>query len=100
MTVLDALPSIEVSVLVAGKELMEYEGRNEVDDEPLASKTVLRYIESISGSEFAINLVVLPLFHLDCPEVVFNVFVDGNYIVRDRLLQSPALLLVTGIHRY
>jgi hypothetical protein len=79
MAVLDALPGVEVSVSASGKELTEYEERKE-EDEPLAVKTVLRYIESISGSEFMINLKISPPFRFDYPQIGFRVFVDGKYI--------------------
>lgn len=82
MAILDALPGVVVSISAAGKELTEFEDHQENLQGPLAGKTVLRCLESVSGTEFAVNLTVSSSFVFDCPNIVFNVHVDGNFIVR------------------
>jgi hypothetical protein len=80
MAVLNSLPGLAVSVSVAGKELPEYEHREDESDGPLANKTVLRYIESISDAEFAINFRISPPFQLDCYALNFRVSIDGKRV--------------------
>ena len=72
MAVLDSLPGLAVSVAVAGNELPEYECRDEEPDGPLANKTVLRYVESISDAEFVINFRISPPFQLGLPALHFK----------------------------
>jgi len=81
MAILDALPGVAVSVSAAGMELTEFEDNQKNMEGPLASKTVQKCLESVSGSEFAINLKVSSSFVFDCPNIVFRVFVDGKFIV-------------------
>lgn len=80
MAILDALPGLSVSISIAGKDLPEYENRDEEIHGPLATKTVLRYIQSISDSEFVINFRISPPFQLDCPVLEFRVSIDGTPI--------------------
>lgn len=62
MAVNDAVPGIEVSILINGKPVEEYEDSGEEIDGPLASKTVVKYIEALSDTEFTINTDAFPAF--------------------------------------
>jgi hypothetical protein len=103
MAILDALPGVAVSISVAGMELTEFEDNQGNMEGPLAGKTVQRCLASVSGSEFAINLKVSSSFVFDCPNIVFRVFVDGEFIVgkyceRWKILDSHWTSTVPGIY--
>ena len=62
MAVIDEVPGVEVSILIDGQPVEEYEDTDEKVNGPLASKTVVKYIEVISDTEFTISFAVLPAF--------------------------------------
>lgn len=103
MAILDALPGVKVSTSAAGKELKEFEDHQENLEGPLACKTLLRCLESVSDSEFAVNITVSPSFIFDCPNIVFRVFVDGDFIMGkycrpSKLLGGDWTRTVSGIY--
>lgn len=62
MAVVDAVPGVEVSIWINGQPVTEYEDVGEEVDGPMAPKTVVKYIEAISDTEFGVNVSVLPIF--------------------------------------
>ncbi|ELR02078.1 hypothetical protein VC83_08547 [Pseudogymnoascus destructans] len=62
MAVIDAVTGLEVSIWINGQPGKEFEDASEEVDGPLASKTVVKYIEAISDTEFGVKVSVLPTF--------------------------------------
>ncbi|KAE9368743.1 hypothetical protein N431DRAFT_347016 [Stipitochalara longipes BDJ] len=84
MAILASLPGIEVSVIVKEQSLAEY-----FDDDfdlVLEPITVSNYIQSETGKEFSIKLVVKDPFNLSYPTLGFQIYVDGVK-VREPLLR-------------
>lgn len=82
MAILDALPGVEVSILINGQSVEEYVDAGEEVDGPLASKTVVKYIEAISDAEFAVKASVLPAFRVHMQamsDLAFQVYIDGKW---------------------
>lgn len=63
MAVIDAVPGVEACILINGRPVEEYVDSGEEIDGPLASKTVVKYIEAISDAEFTIRTNGLPTFN-------------------------------------
>lgn len=84
MAVLDILPGVEVAVTVNGLPLKEYTDHDQ--EEP--TNTVTRYIEAVSGTEFAINFKAAQstVFKGDC--LTAKVFMDGHKVSSTLLKQS------------
>jgi len=84
MAIFDGLPGIEVAICVDGEALTEY---MDADFETeLGSTTVSSYIQSETGKEFSIKLIVKDPFELFYPTLGFQIFVDGVK-VREPLLR-------------
>jgi hypothetical protein len=83
MAIPDFLPGVSVTVRVGNVPLAEYPDPNpNLDlifavDAHTATKTVTHYIEAVSDSEFAIDLVVQPPYVHSCANLGFSVYVDG-----------------------
>jgi hypothetical protein len=96
MAVLESLPGVEVCVCVDGNALEEYKDDEEVKVTPgpvgehQASKTVSKYIESITGKEFCIRATISPAFLFDCPRLSFKLRIDGKRM--DGVLSSKHLV--------
>ncbi|KFY72116.1 hypothetical protein V499_07733 [Pseudogymnoascus sp. VKM F-103] len=83
MAVIDAVPGVEVSVCVNSHPVKEYEDTDEIIDGPLASTTVVKYIEAISDTQFTINITVHPAFdeHRQTrDDLLVNAKVDGKWV--------------------
>ncbi|KAG9385459.1 hypothetical protein A1F94_005006 [Pyrenophora tritici-repentis] len=65
-------PGIEVAVIVNGQRLEEYD-----DDEEPRPKTVTKYIEAQSGTEFAIATSFKPPFPTQC-DIKTCLYIDGK----------------------
>jgi len=87
MAVLEGLKGIEVTVHVDGQALHEYED-DEAERQPgaigeyQASKTVTKYVEAVTGKEFAISIKVRAPYEMDCPTLAFWIMVDGSEVSR------------------
>lgn len=102
MAVLQSLPGIEVFVCVKGEALEEYdddEAQADVEsgetNQYQASKTVSKYIESVTDQEFAIKLLVGNPYYFDCGSLGFSIRVDGRK-VRSPLLRRDEYSSVNG----
>lgn len=83
-------PGIEITVLVDGQPLKEYDCENDhgrksncFTPEVLAhqdERMVTKYVESVTGKNFSIKLKVNLAPELDCPTLGFSVFVNGKWI--------------------
>lgn len=83
MAVLDTLPGITVSILINGQSAEEFIDEGEEVDGPLAPVTVVKYIEAISDTEFAVKASVHPVFwenRLMVDDILFQVWVDGKCV--------------------
>ncbi|KAH0153042.1 hypothetical protein KCU67_g9631, partial [Aureobasidium melanogenum] len=78
MAVLDGLPGVEVTVVVDGKDLHEYQDADMEDDEG----TITKYIEAVDNANFAIRIKVTKdaTFHGNC--LSFRVMVEGLTVRR------------------
>jgi hypothetical protein len=102
MAIHDALPGGSVTITVAGEVLKEHRDPYEEVEGLLARKTVLHYIEVVSGTEFAVNVNLPRLFKLDCDHITFYVAVDGKKICgkpchSSKLRDTPFNLTVSGM---
>ncbi|OBT76398.1 hypothetical protein VF21_03624 [Pseudogymnoascus sp. 05NY08] len=82
MAILEAVPGVDVSILINGQLIEEHIDADEEVEGPLAPKTVVRYIEAISDAEFAVKASVLPAFRENkqaVDDLVFHVKVDGKW---------------------
>jgi hypothetical protein len=60
MAVLDSVPGLKAEVVVAGASVQEYVDK----DEEVPPNTVLKYIEAVSGAEFAVQYTLKPSFKM------------------------------------
>ncbi|KFZ08013.1 hypothetical protein V502_09600 [Pseudogymnoascus sp. VKM F-4520 (FW-2644)] len=82
MAVIDTLPGVDISISINGQSVKEYEDAGEEAGGPLGPKTVVKYIEAISDTEFAIKASVLPAFRVhrqSIYDLAFQVDVDGKW---------------------
>ncbi|KFY49060.1 hypothetical protein V495_00779 [Pseudogymnoascus sp. VKM F-4514 (FW-929)] len=80
MAVIDTVPGVEVSILINGQPVEEYVDSGEEIDGPLASKTVVKYIEAISDAEFIIKASALSAFYQHRKtkdDILVGVEIDG-----------------------
>lgn len=105
MAILDALPGVEVSILTNGQSVEEYVDADEVVDGPLASKTVVKYIEAISDAEFTVKRTVLDSFRLHKQKVddlLFQVKLDGKWAAgsywENASLFAPDIYQIAGFY--
>jgi hypothetical protein len=78
MAILKGLTGIRVTILSAGKKLDEHK-----KIEPrgaFCNRTVSKYIESTTDAEFSFKLRVSEGYQLDCPTLLFTIYVDGQSI--------------------
>ncbi|KFY34976.1 hypothetical protein V494_06311 [Pseudogymnoascus sp. VKM F-4513 (FW-928)] len=83
MAVIDAVPGLEVSVCINGQPVNEYEDSGEEIDGPLASKTVVKYIEATSDAEFTINVTIDPAFDAHRgtrDDLLVDAKIDGKWV--------------------
>lgn len=78
MAVVQSLPGVKISVYSGGQKLKEYRikkgpPRSHVDK----SKSVSRLIKAATGAEFSFRVHVSNPYQLDCPTLLFNMYVDG-----------------------
>ncbi len=73
------IQGIEVSVLVNGIAAQEYESRDE-EEEGQGTHTVTRYIEAVSGAEFAVQYEIRPDFSFNSELLRVDVLIDGKYV--------------------
>jgi hypothetical protein len=76
MAVAKSLPGVKVTVWSNGKQLKEYRNKTGSLGGPVA-KSVARFIEATSDTEFSFKIWVSSSFLLDCPNLLFNVYADG-----------------------
>ena len=81
------IPGIKITVLVDGQPLEEYDCKNDETKEVAQDiakhqnkRTTTKYIESITGKQFIVQLKVDSTFKFDSPNILFDVHVDGNSI--------------------
>jgi tRNA U54 and U55 pseudouridine synthase Pus10 len=83
MAIIDLVPGIEVSICVDDHPLVEYNDDEEVGAQHgeaiqhQATRTVSKYVESATDKEFGIRYNVTSAFNMDCPTIMFKVFIDG-----------------------
>ncbi|CAD0109022.1 unnamed protein product, partial [Aureobasidium uvarum] len=76
MAILNGLPGIEITVVVDGKDLHEYQD-SDMDDE---ADTVTRYVEAVDGANFAIKIKATGDNRFKGDYLSFMVEVDGSWI--------------------
>ena len=90
MAIIDDLPGVVIEIIVKGTALKEYED-DELDED---ERTVTRYIEAVSGQEFAVRIKRLPNceFKGDC--ISFTITADGQDV------DFPLLSKTKGRHTH
>ncbi|KAG9683845.1 hypothetical protein KCU95_g18025, partial [Aureobasidium melanogenum] len=78
MAVLDGLPGVEITVVVDGEDLHEYQDADTEDDED----TVTKYIEAVDNANFAVKIKVTKDAKFKGNRLAFEVLVDGTRISR------------------
>ena len=84
MAIFDLYPGLEVNITIDGVALPEYDDDEEEAPKPgpvaayQASKTVTKYIESVSDKEFAIEVKLNPGYVMNCGSLTVSVFIDGQ----------------------
>ncbi|KAI9874215.1 MAG: hypothetical protein M1830_010057 [Pleopsidium flavum] len=68
--------AIEVKVLVNGTAAQEY--NDDEEEESSGPPIVKKYIEAISGAEFALQLELKPSCHFRCELMMFQILIDGK----------------------
>lgn len=80
MAITDTSPPVEVEILVNDVALQEY---NDDDDDSVSAHTVVKYIEAVSGAEFAVRYRLDPKPSHD---VSVDISLDGKWAV-SRIIQ-------------
>lgn len=76
MAILDSLPGVEITVVVDGEDLHEYQDTHKNDGED----TVTSYIEATSGANFAIRIKISKDTIYKGDRLDFGVTIDGEYV--------------------
>ncbi|KAI5199508.1 hypothetical protein AUEXF2481DRAFT_470 [Aureobasidium subglaciale EXF-2481] len=76
MAILDTLPGLEVSVVVNGQDLHEYQDAHARDEED----TVTKYIEVVSDAYFAIKVTTARKLKLPGNNLSIHVTIDGVWV--------------------
>ncbi|KAF7960662.1 hypothetical protein EAE96_000336 [Botrytis aclada] len=81
----DKLPGLEFHFEVNGERVDEYDDNEEVETKPgpvgeyQSSRTVVKYIEAVTGATFSIKCSVSSGFEMNSPNLTMHVFVDGKF---------------------
>ncbi|THY27019.1 hypothetical protein D6D00_05256 [Aureobasidium pullulans] len=76
MAILDSLPGVEITVVVDGEDLHEYQDTDMEDEE----NTVTKYVEAVTGANFAIKACVSQYFKYEGDCLGIRVEVDGLFV--------------------
>ncbi|KAG9551951.1 hypothetical protein KCU71_g14152, partial [Aureobasidium melanogenum] len=76
MAVLDGLPGVEITVVVDGKDLHEYQDSDTANKED----TVTKYIEAVDGASFAVKIKVIKDFKFKGDLLCVQVHIDGTLV--------------------
>ena len=71
------LKGIEVSVVIAGKALTEYDDEEAADESPDHPNGVSKYIEAVSDAEFGIDIMVPSSYDFARNAISFKLTLDG-----------------------
>lgn len=100
------LRGLEVTVLVGGKPLQEYDNKdgafasrheNRAIEEHHESKRVSKYVEVVTGQEYVIYVEVQPGFKFNSPTLSFFLYVDGVHITDIILSKSEWVAAGDGL---
>ncbi|THX60033.1 hypothetical protein D6D06_01596 [Aureobasidium pullulans] len=76
MAILHSLPGVEITVVVDGEDLHEYQDTDMEDEE----NTVTKYVEAVTGANFAIKACVSQQFKYEGDCLNIRVAVDGLFV--------------------
>jgi hypothetical protein len=94
MAVLDAIPGLKVFICIDGKPLEEYDDdeEEEVEVTPIAeyqaAKTVRKYVESISDTEFSIKIMLETPFVMDYESLMAPIAIDGKHMLETVIVKE------------
>ena len=71
------LKGIEVSVVIDGKALAEYDDEDIADQSPEHPSEVSKYIEAVSDAEFSIDFTVPQFYEFTADALAFKFILDG-----------------------
>ena len=89
------LKGIEVSVVIDGKALAEYDDEDIADENPDHPSEISKYIEVISDAEFSIDITVPSSYDFAADAISFRLGLDG-VSVKKRLCQKAKLKRLHG----
>ena len=78
------LKGIEVSVVIDGKALTEYDDEDTADESPEHASEVSKYVKAVSDAEFSIAITVPQSYDFTPKDLAFGLSLDG-VSVRNRL---------------
>ena len=95
MAILSAVPGLEVTVLVNGNPLKEYDDA-EFDKSNTSAREMSKYVVSVPGAEFSIRLACTKeaLIHRAATLIV-NMHLDGERVVRRIMMKHEIPGVVT-----
>lgn len=95
MAIVKPVRGIKVTIHVDKKPLQEYDDDEfevapGINEEYQTSRTVAKYVESVSDKEFGVNICVDKSFRMDCPNLSAAIEIDG-VLVTNIILEKSAL---------
>ncbi|TIA03376.1 hypothetical protein D6C82_01908 [Aureobasidium pullulans] len=95
MAILDSLPGVEITVVVDGEDLHEYQDTHKKDGED----TVTSYIEATSGANFAIRIKISKDIIYKGDRLDFGVTIDGEYVHGSSMTKEclEKIILIEGM---
>jgi hypothetical protein len=76
MAVVETLPGVKITIWSNGKQMKEYKNKTGSPRGPV-KKSVTRSVEATTNTEFSFKICVADSLQLDCPNLLFNMYVDG-----------------------
>ena len=74
------LKGIEVSVVIDGKALTEYDDEDIADEDSDYTSKVSRYVEAVSDAEFSISITVPQSYEFAADAIALRLSLDGVWV--------------------
>jgi len=103
MAILDAVPGLNVQVLIRGQPLTEYDDDEEDHNTEESWKSTTKYVEAVSDQGFTIRYTFDRTFAYKGTDLAVQAYMDGTHMIdhikRTAELQYGTFADMTG-HRY
>ena len=93
------LKGIEVSIVVEGKALTEYDDENTAGQSPEHASEVSKYIEAVSNAEFSIDITVPSSYNFAGDAIAFKLTLDGVFVRSPLCLKKKVKRLREDWHK-